>query len=612
MFRKKVTGSLVVTDDSGDVTRVFLREGLPVHAERPTDIDRLDRILTTSGLIPPEVIAEANQEVVATGRRLGEILVRRGAIEREALAEVLKTQMRRKVTRLFFARDGSFEVFTEAHHFGDGDEFALMRVDPRAILYPGIRAAYDDERLTRELAPLAGHTFKLISVPAAFLEAMGFGTADITLAALRQRAVMLEEIPIAGAKPAESRSVVLALLYSDLLEATPIGGARSAGAPAKGAAGAAGGASDPLADPVVATPDRERRITFTQMPVYSAPAAPAAANAAPASAPPVASPFPPPAQPAAASAVRNSSGSMPAYVPPTSPAAAAPARPTRSSSPVAPLGGPTPPPPSATGGAGAAESIRSALVDLHGKLENLSYFELLGVGENATVEEVNAAYMRAVRQFHPDRLAAAGLREMAPTAERVMARMGEASSVLRDKNRRGEYVANRAGKKSEVSAAVSIVDAEKTFQKGEVFLRKGDYAKAIESFSEAVKVNPAEPQYRAYLAWTRFDDPRARKDVVARESLSTLQHILRDSERFARGHYWVGQIWKYLNDMDKAERAFREAIKHDKTFLEAEREIRLLEMRRAKATQARPTTQGPTTATRQTGGLLGKLFKRDE
>jgi tetratricopeptide (TPR) repeat protein len=307
----------------------------------------------------------------------------------------------------------------------------------------------------------------------------------------------------------------------------------------------------------------------------------------------------------------TAAGSPPASAPAPSPAAV---RHGRSSGVLPTLGAAAPTSSSlpATTGAAATEAIRTALVELHGKLEQLSYFELLGVGENAAVEEVNGAYMRAVRQFHPDRLAAAGLRELAPSAERVMARMGEASSVLRDPKRRAEYVANRAGKKTELQAAVSIIDAEKSFQKGEVFLRKGDYGRAIESFSEAVKVNSAEPQYRAYLAWTRFDDPRARKDVVARESLATLQQILREGERFARGHYWVGQIWKYLNDMDKAERAFREAIKHDKTLLEAEREVRLLEMRRAKATQARPATQGPATATRQTGGLLGKLFKRDE
>jgi tetratricopeptide (TPR) repeat protein len=536
VFRKRVTGWLLVTDDSGDVTRVFLREGLPVHAERPTDHDRLDRILTASGLVPAEVVAAADEEVSRTGRRLGEVLVMRGAIERQALAEVLKTQMRRKVTRLFFARQGTFEVYIEPHPYGAGDEFDFMRIDPRGILYPGLRAAYDDDRLKQELAPLAGYTFRLVNVPPNLLDAMGFPALDPTVAALRQRALTLEDLPVTGSKPAESRAAVLALLYSDLLDATAL----AAKVPAAAAVTAT---SDALSAPVVVAADR--RTTFSTMP-----AAGPKGTAVPAS--------------------------LKATI------------------------------------SGSSDQLRSNILELHDKLEKSSHFEMLGVNENASADEVNAAYMRAVRQYHPDRLAAAGLREIAPQAERVMARMGEASAILRDPKRRAEYIATRSGKKDAAQETEAIIDAERSFGKAEVFLKKGDYAKAIEAYSEAIKGNPKEPQYRAYLAWARFDDPRARKEVLARESLSTLQQVVAEIPKFARGFYWIGQIWKYLNDMNQAERAFKEAITIDPRFLEAEREVRLLEMRRARAAQSRPTTQGPATATRQGGGLFGKILKRNE
>jgi tetratricopeptide (TPR) repeat protein len=218
-------------------------------------------------------------------------------------------------------------------------------------------------------------------------------------------------------------------------------------------------------------------------------------------------------------------------------------------------------------------------------------------------------YMRALRMYHPDRLAAAGLRELAPQAERVMARMGEAASVLREPKRRAEYVAARSGRKSESSATLAIVDAEKSFQRGEVFLRKGDYAQAIEAFSDAIKVNPSEQQYRAYLAWARFDDPRARKELVAREALATLQQVVGAESRFARGFFWIGQIWKFLNDAIQAEKAFREALRLDRGLVDAEREIRLLEMRKAKAGTERSTK---TATAQKNGGLFGKFLKRGE
>jgi tetratricopeptide (TPR) repeat protein len=558
VFRRRVTGSMVVTDDSGDVTRVYLRDGLPVHVVRPTDIDRLDRILIGNGLVSSDAIAAADDEVVRTGRRLGEVLVARGVISKTALAEVLKTQMRRKVTRLFFARQGTFEIFVESHQYGEGDELQLMRVDPRSILYPGIRAAYDDERLRHELMPLAGYAFRLVTtVPPTFVEAMGFSATDHTLAALRQRALKLEDLPVPGSKPVESRAVTLALLYSDLLDATASQSRAPAPAPA----------NDPLSGPVVAETDR--RTTWTAIPVLGS-----QINVAAIAAPP---PIP--------AAVRPSSGPV---TPRVSPAIALS---------MAGTGGNT------------ADGLRAAILELHHKLDHSSHFEILGVPENASNAEVNAAYMRAVRQYHPDRLAAAGLRDLTPQAERVMGRMGEASAVLRDSKQRAEYVAQRSGKK-EGPAALSILEAEKCFQKGEALLNKGDYARAMEGFAEAVKINPAEAQYRAYLAWARFDDPRGRKELVARESLSVIQQAVVEQPRFARGFFWIGQIWKYLNDPVQAEKAFREASSADKGFLEAEREVRLLEMRRSKSAQSRPAAS-PASA-RQQGGLFGKFLKRDD
>ena len=544
VFRKKVTGWMMVTDDSGDVTRIYLREGLPVHADRPTDIDRLDNILVANNVVSAEVMAAADAEVTKTGKRLGEVLVKRGAITREGLAEVLKMQIRRKVTRLFFAREGFFEIYIEPHRFGEGDEFPLMRADPRAFLHAGIRSAYDDERLRNELLPLAGYLFRLVAtVSPQVITGMGIDPADPTLAALRDRPLTLDDLPIPGSKGNESRGLVLALLYSDLLDATLIASRAAQGIPT---------AINNDSSSAIVVPTHHRRSTWTAIPVVN----PSAGKAGSVT--------------AEYSSVRR----------------------------------PTPAPISPT------DALRNAITELNQKLDTASHFEILGVPENATPDEVNGMYMRALRLYHPDRLAAAGLRELAPQAERVMARMGEAASVLRDPKRRAEYVAARSGKKDESTTAMSAVDAEKSFQKGEVFLRKGDYAQAIECFSEAIKVNPGENQYRAYLAWARFDDPRARKEVVAREALATLQQVVTSEPRFSRGHYWIGQIWKYLNDPKQAERAFREALKQDKGNLEAEREVRLLEMRKAKAAPARPTAASGTA--RQTTGIFGKLLKRGD
>lgn len=236
------------------------------------------------------------------------------------------------------------------------------------------------------------------------------------------------------------------------------------------------------------------------------------------------------------------------------------------------------------------------------KLDRLTHFEALGVSQNATPEEVSIAFVRAARRFHPDRLTSAGLQDLQPAAERILARINEASMVLGDAGLRAEYVASlNAGPTAASANLPTLLEAENSFLKGEVFLKKGEYARAVECFTMATQGNPGEPQYRAYLAWTRFEDPRTRKETVVRETLKTVEAVVAERPRFARGHYWVGLLWKFLNETVKAERAFREAVDVDPSFIDASRELRLIEMRKSKSSGKPEPPRG---------GLMGKLFKK--
>jgi curved DNA-binding protein CbpA len=241
------------------------------------------------------------------------------------------------------------------------------------------------------------------------------------------------------------------------------------------------------------------------------------------------------------------------------------------------------------------------------KLEKMNHFEALGVLQSATADEVSLAFLRAARQFHPDRLAGAGLSDLQPIAERILARINEAAMVLGNAGRRAEYLASlAAGPQSAQANLPTVLEAENAFLKGEVFLKKGEHGKAIECFAAATQGNPSEPQYRAYLAWARFDDPRARKETVVRETLRVMEAVMQERPRFARGHYWVGLLWKFVNELGKAEQAFREAVAVDSGFIDASRELRLIEMRKNKSATGKPSNKPEPPH----GGPAGKLFKK--
>ena len=89
-----------IADETRDESEVYLRDGSPVHVCRPVDTDRLDNLLVEYGLVPAEVVAEASAQV-SEGQRLGDVLERMGVLDKAKLAEVLKAQVTRKLTRLW-------------------------------------------------------------------------------------------------------------------------------------------------------------------------------------------------------------------------------------------------------------------------------------------------------------------------------------------------------------------------------------------------------------------------------------------------------------------------------------------------------------------------------
>jgi hypothetical protein len=124
-----------------------------------------------------------------------------GALDKAELAQVLKSQVVRKLTRLFFVVEGTYAIYVAPHAFGEGADLPLMRVDPRSVIYPGIRAAYDLPRVTQELTRLLGLRFRLQDLSAAFIAAMGMPPDDPTVEALRKGWMTLDDLDAVTSRP---------------------------------------------------------------------------------------------------------------------------------------------------------------------------------------------------------------------------------------------------------------------------------------------------------------------------------------------------------------------------------------------------------------------------
>lgn len=533
LYRKGVTGRLAITEPSGTRSTIFLRRGVPVFVEHAAEQDRLDRVLVDSGIVTAKTLVEVERVRARTGRKLGEILEEMGVVDHGILSEGLRLQVRRKLQRLFQPQQGRFEVYLHDHEFGRDGEFERLGVEPPRVVYPGIRGAYDEPRLQRELAVVGGRIMRLGEIPPGFrLADMEFLPGDqAALTALRSRGLRLDEIAGLGFSPFDTKSVLLALLYTDLLRLAqapadaPV--ATRAATALEHLIAAGNGSGNHGADHAG---QARQHVDETEMITV------------------IVDPTPRP------------------DTPPPSWLAAARARPASKVVVAAPRAEVNP--------------MRERILALYDRIDKLTLFETLEVPDGAPPSEVEAAYVAAVKRYHPDRLAATGLADLRPRVERILARMNEARNVLADPKKRDAYVVSLKYGEVERQAAKAALEAEFAFQKGESFLRRGDFARAEEAFSQSVQLNPGEPEHKALHAWARFSNPKLPKEATARLAVKTLREVLTERPKWARGFAFLGQVWKFLGDEPKAEGCFRNALDVDPRLYEAERELRLIEARR--------------------------------
>jgi DnaJ-class molecular chaperone len=151
-------------------------------------------------------------------------------------------------------------------------------------------------------------------------------------------------------------------------------------------------------------------------------------------------------------------------------------------------------------------------------MDELDYYQLLGVDPQATSAEIRKAYHASSRSFHPDanRTLPNELRE---TCGRISKRITEAYCVLRDSRRRKAYDTKR-GENDDVStlriqiaeARNAHVEARKSecrgataqgrqfHAKAEADMKSGNFAGAIQNLQMALTFEPANAGFKALVA----------------------------------------------------------------------------------------------------------------
>ncbi len=223
-----------------------------------------------------------------------------------------------------------------------------------------------------------------------------------------------------------------------------------------------------------------------------------------------------------------------------------------------------------------AETIEKRFRDLQPPKD---YFARLGVPRSAGAAEIKASFLQLAKVFHPDRLPSS-LQHLSQKITAIFEAVREAYETLQVESKRKSYLASLEPlPKPGQSKADQSVEASDAFKRGDLLMKKKDFAAAELEYLRAYSIDP-KPVYRASQAWAIYMDP-ARKAEAA-NAKQMMAEVLRADPTCDRAHYQLGVICRVEGEKDKAEKHFRDALRANPKHLDASQELRIIEMRKKK------------------------------
>jgi CheY-like chemotaxis protein len=194
---------------------VYLWGGFPVRVDAEQLSESLGVLLRDEGRITDAQYNEAQQLVLAQNIKLGQALVKVGAIRESELLDALREQTERKLVGTFSWRDGTYQIAYDTS-FARGT--VLNEVHPLKAIWRGVRETYDLSGLMSFFARLRQRYIEATNLFEVHYDSLGPFLRDLDLPALLNGRTTFEE----ALRADDSRGLELAqalyvLLVTDMI-----------------------------------------------------------------------------------------------------------------------------------------------------------------------------------------------------------------------------------------------------------------------------------------------------------------------------------------------------------------------------------------------------------
>ena len=208
--------------------------------------------------------------------------------------------------------------------------------------------------------------------------------------------------------------------------------------------------------------------------------------------------------------------------------------------------------------------------------ENSSLYKVLSVEPEASPDEIQAAYHRMAKQYHPDRFQSREFsEETRGKIDQVFTLINQAYITLKDPVFRADYDKKRKVSESKVEVGLKARAAKKSedektaealYCDGRALLLKGDAAKAVERLKGSVWLDPEKAVYHHYLGLAESEIPRLRKSAERHFMKAIELNNTTTASRLELAKLYLKvQLWR------KAEQQLNDLMHWDPENLEAQR-----------------------------------------
>jgi len=246
---------------------------------------------------------------------------------------------------------------------------------------------------------------------------------------------------------------------------------------------------------------------------------------------------------------------------------------------------------------GDTGELREQILAEFSEKMQLDFFNLLGVPQTASRQDIRRVYFELAKRYHPDRYLSYNLSpDLTEKVNQLFARIGEAYNTLNDANRRNLYQQQlKTGGADAGPKIEDILKAETAYQKGRHLLRSNKFADALPQLEIAYRLSPEEPEYLTHYGWALYragegsDHQQLGKELLLRS--------VGLNNRIDTTHLFLGYLNKEEGMIREAEKQFERAIQCNPDCTEALRELRLFNLRKGQEDKPK--------------GLLRRVLKKD-